>query len=287
VIGARRVLFGSGVSVKDTAKQYGDMKPSEKPPLFTKPATLGTKVNGRELIEKQKNWISHFSSPPPKKPGSPEKQSKGFAVQPKQLEVDASLSPKSSPLSSPSKGSDSQSGDSWSNTAQLEPPTNFILTPYNPTPTAVGEEPDESLSSTSDYNGSTTTTTSQNTIVEVPIVQFHQSSFQNNHTGSFPPGVNGEPGLVRGGSSASILDDESFVDDTLSLVSASTPIGPLDADVAAEEFKGSEEIEVSKEVAVRTESLEISSAGRGSPNEIDASSLEPEELHQEVGKLDL
>ncbi|CAG7838506.1 unnamed protein product [Allacma fusca] len=97
--------------VKAVARQY-DM--SKKPVVAEKPALIKpsslldskTKLNGRELIEKQKNWISHFAAPPPKKPGSPEKAQKGFAVQPKPLEIDAtttSSSPKSSPLNSPSK----------------------------------------------------------------------------------------------------------------------------------------------------------------------------------------
>lgn len=242
------MLFGSGnVSVKAAAKQYADTgsaKQSEKPPLFTKPATLANKVNGRELIEKQKNWISHFASAPPKKAGSPEKQSKGFAVQPKSLEVDESRSPKSSPLSSPSKGGAGDEYESWTHQPGVEPPTSFIIPPH-------AEDHDESLSSTSDCNESTATN-SQNTIVEVQVSC--ATSLINTSSVGMTLGASSEPGLIRGGSSANILDDESFVDDTLSLASVSTPVGGLD--VAAEEFKGSEEIEVVKEVALRTGSAE-------------------------------
>ena len=106
---AKPRIVGSTV-LRPTPRQFDvGKKPAvaEKPPVVAKPTSLvdsKTKLNGRELIEKQKNWISHFSSPPPKKPGSPEKTQKGFAVQPKPLEIDATgTSPKSSPLSSPSK----------------------------------------------------------------------------------------------------------------------------------------------------------------------------------------
>lgn len=59
------------VSVKAVINRYqASTNGVGKPPVADKPDAAKAKVSGRELIEKQKNWVSHFTK---KSPTSPEK----------------------------------------------------------------------------------------------------------------------------------------------------------------------------------------------------------------------